>query len=99
MIKLPQQLTLPQMMTKWAAAINPLLSNPILDSSTLASVQLTTGANVINHKLGRNLQGWKITRMRSNFSQIFDTQDANQTPNLTLNLNSSANVVVDIEVF
>lgn len=96
---LPQQLTYPQMLTKWAAVLNPLLKNPALDSILLQNVTLISGNNVINHKLGRPLQGWKITRMHKNFAQIYDTQDSNQMPQLTLNLNASTGIVIDIEVF
>lgn len=99
MTQLPKQLPPDQLQTKWASILNPLLSNPILDSSMLQNVSLAVGNNVINHKLGRKLQGWKIIRMRSVFSQIYDTQDSNEMPELTLNLNSSAAVVVDLEVF
>ena len=96
---LPQQLTFPQLMTKWASILNPVLSNPILASSILPNITLSAGNNVINHKLGRNLQGWKITRMRGVFAQVYDTQDSNQTPQLTLNLNASTGVIIDLEVF
>lgn len=96
---LPQQLPYSQMLTKWASILNPLLKNPALDSLILENVTLVTGSNVINHKLGRPLQGFKVTRMRSNFAEIYDTQDSNQMPQLTLNLNASAGVVIDLEVF
>lgn len=99
MQQLPKNLTLADTQVKWASILNPLLSNPALASIVLESISLATGANVINHKLGRRLQGWKIVRMRNNFSQVYDTQDANPTPQLTLNLNASADVVVDLEVF
>jgi hypothetical protein len=98
MAKLPQQLTLPQMMTKWAAAINPFINNPSLLTSILSNIALTTGNNVIPHKLGRNLQGYRIVRQRAPAS-IYDTQDTNQMPALTLQLVSSAPVVIDLEVF
>jgi len=99
MILLPQKLDYQQMLTKWASIINPLLSNPAANPTILKNVQLVNGNNVVNHLLGQPLQGWKIRRMRSNFAEIYDTQDSNQTPSLTLNLHSSANVVVDIEVY
>lgn len=98
MTKLPQKLTIDMMQQKWASAINPVLVNPLNSASILKSQSLVTGANVINHKLGQPLQGWWIVRQRAAAS-IFDTQDSNQTPQLTLNLTSSANVVVDIAVF
>lgn len=98
MNKLPQKLTLPLMQTQWSQAIDPVITNPTNNKSVLKNVSLITGTNVINHLLGRPLQGWGLTRIRA-LASIYDTQDTNQTPQLTLNLVSSAPVVVDIEVF
>lgn len=88
------------MQNSWAADINPVINNPPNKSNVLKNVSLLSASNpnVINHLLGRVLQGWKIVRQRAQ-SQIWDTQDSNQTPNLTLNLKCSADVTVDIEVF
>lgn len=97
--KLPQRLPADQMMTRWASILDPILVNPILDSSILKNQVLMTGTNIINHKLGRPLQGWYPIRFHGSYAQLFDTQDTNQTPQLTLNLNASANVVIDIWVF
>ena len=84
--------------TKWATLINPVIDNPLVNGQILPSVSLVTGANVINHRLGRKLQGWFLTRVRGAVT-IYDTQDSNTMPALTLDLNSSADVVVDIYVF
>lgn len=97
-MKLPQQLTYPQLMTKWAAILNPFLDNPPNNSLVLKNIHLSTGSNVVNHFLGRPLQGWKPTRVRAS-ATLYDTQDTNQTPQLTLVLVASAAVVVDLEVF
>lgn len=96
---LPKKLPWERAQDLWAAIINPVLSNPVLSSSMLLNVSLTSGNNVVNHKLGRKLQGWMISRIRNNYAEIYDTQDGNSTPALTLNLNSSVDVVVDIVVF
>ena len=98
-MSLPQGLDLTMTQNTWAAAINPLLNNPLSKAQVLKNVSLTTGSNTINHKLGRKLQGYYVTRMRGVFSEIYDTQDSNTTPALTLTLNSSADVVVDIVVY
>lgn len=84
--------------TRWASILDPLTTNPLLQGIVLKQVQLTTGANVINHRLGRKLQGWLIVRLRAPAS-INDTQDGNTMPQLTLLLNSSADAVVDIYVY
>lgn len=86
------------MQTRWASIINPVIGAPILQGQLLRSVNLITGDNVINHGLGRNLQGWVVTRLRAP-SSLYDTQDSNSMPQLTLNLNSSAPCVADLWVF
>jgi len=70
----------------------------ILNGNLLKNIALTTGANEVSHKLGRDLQGYIIVRKRAN-SIIWDSQDSNKLKNLTLILNCSADVVVDIWCF
>jgi hypothetical protein len=96
---LPQQLTFAQLLTKWASIINPVINSPTNNASVLKSVMLTTGHNSVNHLLGRNLQGWYPSRIRNVSATIYDTQDANQTPQLTLDLVASTTVTVDLVVF
>jgi hypothetical protein len=86
------------MQTKWASILNPLLGNPLNNASVLKNVSLLTGTNVVNTLLGRTLQGWSVVRQRGPAS-IYDTQDTNQSPALTLVLVSSADVSVDLLVF
>lgn len=95
---LPQQLNLTMMQNQWASQLDPMLRNPLNNAIILKEVSLVTGNNVINTKLGRTLQGWYIVRQRAAAS-VYDTQDSNTTPNLTLQLVSSAPVVVDLAVF
>lgn len=83
--------------TAWASQINPVLANPLVNGIFQKNVVLTPGINVINHKLGRALQGYVITGMHNIFSQIFDT--TSNTPNLTLNLNSSVATSIDLYCF
>lgn len=89
---------LSQLQTQWSSQLNALLSSPSLNTSILKRVSLASGTTVINHLLGRDLQGWRIVRKRA-AADIYDNQDQNQTPDLTLILVSSAAVVVDLEVF
>lgn len=86
------------MQTTWSAQLNQLLQNPCNIGMLLKEVSLVNGANVINHKLGRKLQGWAIVRKRAS-ADIYDTQDTNNKPSLTLLLQSNANVTVDLYVF
>lgn len=95
---LPRQLEWPTARDRWASQLDPLLAKPTSSSIILKNVSLAAGTTVVNHLLGRVLQGWKLVRVRS-AATIYDEQDSNQTPNLTLVLNSSAAVIVDIEVF
>lgn len=86
------------MQTAWAEQLDPLIRRPPNNSSILKNVALVTGANVINHGLGRPLQGWTIIRQRAG-ATVYDTQDSNTMPALTLQLVASAPVTVDLEVF
>ncbi len=98
MADLPQKQTLEQLQPKWAAILNPIVKNPSNNASILQNISLATGSNTVNHKLGQPLQGWYIVRQRA-AATVYDTQDSNQTPNLTLTLTASAPVVVDLAVF
>lgn len=86
------------MQTTWASKLDPVLANPLNNGLLLQSVQLKNGTNQVNHLLGRKLQGWFTTRVRATCS-LYDTQDTNTTPQLTLSLVSNANVTVDLYVF
>ena len=86
------------MQTKWKSILDVLLSNPSLQNLILQNISLINGSNVINHRLGRKLLGWRIIRLRAS-ANIYDTQDSNSTPALTLQLTSDADVSVDLEVF
>lgn len=80
-------------------AFTPMVEKTQNDSLVLQNVQLRAAQNnAVNHTLGRNLQGWKLTRQRTQ-SQIWDTQDLNKSPNLSLWLSCSVDVTVDLEVF
>lgn len=84
--------------TRWASILDPLTTNPVLNGIVLKQIELTTGLNTINHKLGRKLQGWLIVRKRAS-SDVYDVQDANTMPQLTLQLQASAPASVDIYVY
>lgn len=102
MAKLPQfqndDATLQLMQNKWAAILNPIISNPVTSNLVLKNISLSTGTNNIPHLLGRPLQGWVIVRKRAS-ADIYDIQDNNQTPNLTLKLVSDGSTSVDILVY
>lgn len=96
---LPLRLTLEQMQLRWASLLNPLLRSPAATPVILQNVELVVGDNVVSHKLDRPLRAWRIIRMRTNFAEVYDTQDSNPNPSMTLFLNASAAVSVDLEVY
>lgn len=85
--------------TNWAAQLNPIIQLPLSNSILLPLISLSMGDNVINHRLGRNLQGWIVTRMENAFVELFDKQSTNQMKDKTLILNSSAVGLIDLIVF
>lgn len=85
------------MQTGWASQLNPVIANPLVNGVLQKNIKLVVGTNSINHMLGRNLQGYLITGMHNVYTQIFDT--VSNTPSLTLNLNSSVAVTIDIYCF
>lgn len=97
-MQLPKNQSLNMMQQQWASILDPLLANPSNSSLILPNVLLSNGTTVVNHKLGQALQGWSIVRQRG-LASIYDQQDSNQTPALTLVLVSNAAVSVDLEVF
>lgn len=88
-----------QLQTNIDDSLSPLTSNIQNDSFIVKSVSLVPGQITrVNHQLDRKLAGWKVVR-QNNQADIWDSQDDNLSPNLTLWLNTSANVIVDLEVF
>lgn len=85
--------------TGWSQQLNPVVANPILNGLQLQQISLVNGDTVINHKLNRPLRGWFLTRLRSPGANIYDKQDSNLTPIVTLVLHSSAAVIVDLWVY
>lgn len=91
--KLPWELANP----KWAATLNPVIQNPLVDGRFLSTV-LATGNNVLNHGLGRKLQGYLVILKSANVD-IYDAQSSNQRTDLTLILNSSGAATISLYVF
>lgn len=87
-----------QAQTKWAATLNPIVSNPLVSGLILSNIKVTTGANTINHLLGRDLQGY-IVILNSASITYYDSQATNQRPQLTLILNASGDATISLYVF
>lgn len=92
---LPQGLTLDATQNQWASQLNPILANPLNSIQVLKNVALKSGTNVINHKLGRQLQGWVLTDIQG-VATIYRSAPMNDK---TLTLVASANVTCNIGVF
>lgn len=86
---------LSMMETQWASQLNPILSNPMTSPSILKSVSLISGSNVVNHLLGKTMQGWFITDINAAVT-VYRSQPFND---LTLTLVSSGPAVVTLAVF
>lgn len=78
--------------------IRLFLQNTFLNGKILESISLVAGNNTINHTLNRPLQGWVMTRVRA-AATFYDNQDTNANPSVSLIINSSGTVTVDIHVF
>lgn len=94
---LPLKLALPQMQTQWAAALNPVLSNLIVSGLQLTGIALSNGTTILNHTLGRNMQGWMITDING-AANIYkpNTAPFNST---TLTLVSNAAVTINLWIY
>ncbi len=73
-----------------------IAGRPHVDSVELVGVELAVGTNSVPHALGRRLRGWIITE-RDAAADIYRVPGA--SPELTLMLESSAAVVVNLVVF
>lgn len=83
--------------TQLGKSLQPILDNPINFGVALTEITLTSGSvNNVPTTLNRMLQGWFITRLRGQ-ATVWDTGAASY--NQTLDLNTSATVVVDLWVF
>lgn len=83
------------MQNQWKRTIDPALGRPANNSNILTGVALANGVTVVNHKLGRQMQGWSIVDTNG-AAQIYRSAPLNE---LTLTLTSNAAVTVAIEVF
>jgi hypothetical protein len=83
------------MQNNWASQLNPVLGNPITNPTLIFNIQLTTGVNVINHKLGTTPVGWFICDLTAPIT-VYRSAPFN---NLTLSLTSSGSGSISIGVF
>lgn len=79
----------------WKSILDPVIATPLIQGNLIPNVSLVTGANVINHLLGRQQVGWMIVDQNSS-AAIYRSKPFN---NLTLTLTSSAPSVVNVWCF
>jgi hypothetical protein len=78
-------------------ALIPIQNSQIIDGQVLRNISLTAGqANIINHRLNRNIVGYLVIRKNTN-ADVWDSNS--QTPNLTILLYTDTNCQVDLYVF
>ena len=92
---LPRNLNLPQLITTWATALDPIVRNQLIQGNLLNNISLINGVNVINHKLGRKQVGYIITDING-IAQVYRSQPFND---LQLTLTSDSDVNVSLWVF
>lgn len=83
------------METKWKSILDPVIANNLNNVSILTEVSLINGVTVINHRLGKLLQGWFLLDING-AATIYRSAPFSTT---TLTLTSNAAVVVDVGVF
>lgn len=88
-------LALSLMQSRWSTELDPLLTNPVLLGNNLKEIHLINGVTIINHRLGRKMQGWVVTDI-DGAASIYRSAPFNA---LTFALTSNAAVTVNIYVF
>lgn len=92
MAQLPKQLTWPQASNQWPAILNPVIANQLVQGQFIQNYQIISGINTINHKLGRQQQGWFIVDQDAS-ATFYRTQPFNDTA-LVLHSSNACNVSV-----
>ena len=96
MAQLPKGLSLPDTQSKWAAALNPLLANVLVQGGQISNVALVANTpQSINHLLGKTQTGWILTDQNA-AAEVYRTQPFND---LTLTLEASATCTISLWVY
>lgn len=83
------------MQTRWKSELDAVLVNPLNSVNIIKGISLKNGVTVVNHLLGRVMQGWFLTDL-DGAALIYRSADFN---NKTLTLTSNAAVIVNLGVF
>lgn len=95
MSSLPLRLPWDTAQDRWSTILTPALTSKIGQGHQLDNIALINGTTVINHKLGRKMQGYMIADQNAAAS-IYRSAALND---LTLTLTSSAACTVAIWVY
>jgi hypothetical protein len=87
--------TIVLLQTKWKQEIQPALQGAIIQGQYLTGINLINGTTVINHLLGRQMQGWMIGDIDA-AATIYRSAPLNAK---TLTLTSNAATSVSLWVF
>lgn len=75
---------------------NSIQTKEILDGRLIQDVSIVSGANEINHGLGKPIRGWIVVRKNAN-QTVYDS--VSSTPDSTFILNASGTVTISLWVF
>jgi hypothetical protein len=96
MAALSTKLTFADLLTKWAAQLNPILANPVMQGRALNAVVLVANTpQTLNHGLSQTMRGWFVTDQGA-AANVYRTQPLNAQ---TITLEASANVTINLWVF
>lgn len=84
-----------QLQVKWRPILNPVIANELVNGFPITNIVLINGVTVINHLLGRKMQGWILTDVNG-AATIYRSKPLNDK---TLTLTSNALVTVNLWVF
>jgi hypothetical protein len=93
---LPRNLPWPQADPKWAAQLDPLLANPLVNGRQIDDITLVANTpQIVYHSLGQLPQGWVVVDTNAN-AYIRRTQPFNTK---TITLEASADAVISIWIY
>lgn len=94
-MSLPKGLDLLKTQTTWATQLDPVIQNQLVNGILISNINLINGVTVVNHKLGRKMQGWMIADINS-AATVYRSQPLNDK---TLTLTSNASAIANVWCF
>jgi hypothetical protein len=76
----------------------PLLDLPIQDGVLIQDISIETTDTLVQHKLGRNYEGWIVTRLKDN-AVIYESTTSNANTDIHIILKGSAACTADLYFF